>query len=122
VIWRYIAIVFGRGVRLRCPRCGKGKLFRHGYAMEECCAYCGWRFEREEGYWTGAMAVNLVVTELIVAAVVITLAVLVASGKLALVWALAFLPLPIVLPLLFYWHAKSLWMAIDFVLHPVALR
>jgi uncharacterized protein (DUF983 family) len=121
MIWHYIAILLWRGMRLRCPRCGKGKLFGHGYTMYETCSYCGWRFEREEGYWTGAMAVNLVITELLVAATVIPLAVLVAQGQLALVWALLFLPLPIVLPLLFYWHAKSLWMAVDFVLHPVAL-
>ena len=64
-------------MRLRCPRCGKGKLYSHGYTMYERCAVCGWVFEREEGYWTGAMAVNLVVEqEIVVAVVVIPLAAL----------------------------------------------
>jgi hypothetical protein len=29
------------------------------------------------------------------------------------------LPLPFILPLLFFRHAKSLWMSIDFMVHPV---
>ena len=29
------------------------------------------------------------------------------------------LPLPFVLPFLFFRHAKSLWMSIDFMVHPV---
>ena len=31
--------------------------------MVDTCPTCGLRFERAEGYWTGSMAINLVVTE-----------------------------------------------------------
>lgn len=110
-----------RALLLRCPRCGRGKLYTHGYTMYEACPVCGWRYEREEGYWTGAMAVNLVIAELIVAAIVVPLSAYVAIAHLSLLPLAFLLPLPFVLPFLLYWHAKSLWMAIDFLLHPVPL-
>ncbi len=111
--------LFWRAVRLRCPRCGKGKLYVRGYRMYEHCAVCGWRFEREEGYWTGAMAVNLVVTELLVAIVIVPLAALQAPPLP--VFAIG-IPAVILLPLLFYRHSKSFWMVIDFMIHPVRMR
>src|SRR5215469_13744403 len=84
---REAALLFWRAVLLRCPRCGKGPLFRRGYAMYERCPVCGWLYEREEGYWTGAMAVNLVVAELIVTAVVVPLSAYLALNHLSL-WPL----------------------------------
>lgn len=88
--------------------------------MYERCSVCGWRFEREEGYWTGAVALNLVVTELLIALVAVPLAISLAlSGKPITLLMVVGLPIPFVLPLLFFRHAKSLWMSIDFMLHPV---
>ncbi len=112
----YPLVMLWRGLRLRCPNCGRGRLFRRGYTMYDRCPVCGWKFEREEGYWTGAMAVNLVVTELLltVAAVILSIARVPILPMLAIG-----IPAAIVLPFLLYWHAKSLWMSIDFILHPV---
>jgi uncharacterized protein (DUF983 family) len=109
-----------RALLLRCPRCGKGRLFRRGFTMEERCAVCGWRYEREEGYWTGAMAVNLVVAELIVTAIAVPFSAYLALTHQSLAPLVFLLPVPILLPLLMYRHSKSLWMAIDFLLHPAA--
>ena len=109
-----------RGLLLRCPYCGKGKLFRRGFKMYERCPVCGWRYEREEGYWTGAIAVNLVVTELLIALVVVPLAVWLALNHQPITLLVAIgLPMPFILPFLFFRHAKSLWMSIDFMVHPV---
>lgn len=104
-----------RGLLLRCPRCGVGKLYRRGYQMYEACGACGWVFEREEGYWTGAMAVNLVVTEILIFAFVFPMLILQAPVVLTIILGLG---LAILTPLLFYWHSKSLWMTVDFMLHP----
>ena len=43
-----------------CPRCGQGAIFRlplwRGYlAMNERCPVCGLKFEREPGYFLGAL-------------------------------------------------------------------
>jgi uncharacterized protein (DUF983 family) len=107
-----------RALRLRCPRCGKGRLFSRGFKMYERCSVCGWKFEREEGYWTGAMGINLVVTELLV-----TAGVVVPSALQAPLLPLLSIGLSaaILLPILFYRHAKSFWMAVDFLIHPVLI-
>ena len=37
-----------------------GKLFRHWFTMVADCPRCGLHFEREPGYWTGAVAINTI--------------------------------------------------------------
>ncbi|HLI09811.1 MAG TPA: DUF983 domain-containing protein [Ktedonobacteraceae bacterium] len=108
------------GLRLRCPYCGKGKLFRRFYTMYDQCPVCGWRYEREEGYWTGAIALNLVVTELLIALVTVPLVIWLAVSGLS-IWPLVIIGIPmcVILPLLFFRHAKSFWMSLDFMIHPV---
>jgi uncharacterized protein (DUF983 family) len=46
-----------------CPRCRRGKIFRssilRGFArLNERCTICGLRFEREQGYFLGAMYIS----------------------------------------------------------------
>jgi uncharacterized protein (DUF983 family) len=38
-----------------CPRCRRGKVFRSTWRMNDACPVCGLVFEREHGYFTGAM-------------------------------------------------------------------
>jgi uncharacterized protein (DUF983 family) len=45
-------------VLLRCPRCFQGKVFRGSFAMNDPCPVCGIVFQREEGYFLGAMYVS----------------------------------------------------------------
>jgi hypothetical protein len=88
--------------------------------MFEKCPVCGWRFERESGYWTGAIALNLVVTELLIAIVIVPLAAWLAITQQPITLLIIIgLPLPFILPFLFFRHAKSLWMNFDFRVHPV---
>ena len=108
------------GLFLRCPYCGKGRLFRRFFTMYDRCPVCGWRYEREEGYWTGAVALNLVVTELLIALAVVPLTIWIAVSGLSIVPLIVIgVPMTVILPLLFFRHAKSFWMAIDFMIHPV---
>lgn len=51
----------GRGLTRRCPRCG-GRAFESWFRMKDHCDRCGLRFEREEGYWVGAVIINTTVT------------------------------------------------------------
>lgn len=113
-----LGLLLWRAARLRCPRCGAGKLYQHGYSMYESCQACGWKFEREEGYWTGAMAVNLVVTELLVLVAVLVPVILQAS--LIVILSVSF-AVAILTPMVFYWYSKAFWMAIDFMLNPTPL-
>ena len=50
-------------LRQRCPRCRKGdifrcSLFRGWLSMHERCPVCNLKFEREQGYFVGAMYVS----------------------------------------------------------------
>ena len=50
-----------------CPRCREGRIFRlpvwRGHlAMNERCPVCGLRFEREPGYFLGALYVSYMVS------------------------------------------------------------
>jgi uncharacterized protein (DUF983 family) len=54
--------VIWRGLRLRCPVCGEGKLFRTYFRMHEKCGRCGVGFAREHGQWVGSLDLNTFVT------------------------------------------------------------
>src|SRR5437879_13567044 len=87
--------------------------------MYERCPVCGWHFEREEGYWTGAIAVNMTVTALLIVIILVPVAIALATSQIpVLELMIVSLPLPIVLPLLFFRHAKSFWMSFDIMMHP----
>jgi uncharacterized protein (DUF983 family) len=42
-------------LRQRCPKCRQGPIFSGRTRMNEYCPRCGLRFEREPGYFLGAM-------------------------------------------------------------------
>src|SRR5437016_14375117 len=70
----YALLLLKRGLRQRCPVCGRGKIFSGWIKTYERCSVCNFAFEREPGYYSGAMAVNLVVSELLFAEICVTLA------------------------------------------------
>jgi|RhiMetdeSRZDD1v2_1073273.scaffolds.fasta_scaffold636161_3 uncharacterized protein (DUF983 family) len=45
-------------LRQRCPRCLQGPIYRLWLTMHEQCPVCGMRYEREPGYFIGAMYVS----------------------------------------------------------------
>ena len=53
--WRKVV---WRGLRLRCPVCGTGRLFRTYFRMYENCSTCGVGFAREHGQWVGSLDLN----------------------------------------------------------------
>jgi uncharacterized protein (DUF983 family) len=60
-------------LRQLCPRCRRGPIFRRSIfrgfpKMHELCPTCGLKFEREEGYFLGAMYVSYGVALVLIAA------------------------------------------------------
>jgi uncharacterized protein (DUF983 family) len=55
-------------VMQRCPRCCRGKMFRGSFAMNDPCPVCGLIFQREEGYFLGAMYVSYVIASVLLGA------------------------------------------------------
>jgi uncharacterized protein (DUF983 family) len=104
-------------LKLRCPVCGKGKVF-HGYLdTPDSCPECGFYFMRETGYFLPHAPISYLV---IVSAAAFAWAVLryilhIESDAIVLssmvVFAVAF----------GFWsnrYTKMMWMAIDLTLHP----
>jgi uncharacterized protein (DUF983 family) len=106
-----------RGLTKRCPWCGQGKLFRRWFTLIERCPKCGLRFEREEGAFLGAMALNYGVTGVaFVALVVVWLAVTLPNLELIPLMA-AGIGVTVAVPILFFPFSKTIWVAIDLLLH-----
>ena len=105
-----------RGFRLRCPRCGLGRLFRGPLAMRHNCPECHLRFEREQGYFVGAIYLNYAATVVLAMAGYFLLhryAGLSLRAQLGL-WG----TFCVVFPLWWFRYSKSLWLALDHYLDP----
>src|SRR5262245_50771374 len=105
--------VLGRALRLRCPRCGQTPLYAGWFAMRERCASCGLRYEREQGYFVGAIYVNYMLTAALGLGGVLLLDAWIGLS-LASQLAIA-VPVMLLAPLLFFRHARSLWLAIGYL-------
>ncbi len=110
--------VLSRAVHLRCPRFGRAPLFRSLFTMYERCSACGLVFEREQGYFVGAIYVNYAVTVGISIAGFFLLDRVTAphvSTQIA-IWS-AF---GIVFPLAFFRYSRSLWLSVEYLVNPEA--
>lgn len=98
--------------------CGSGHLFRRWFVIAERCPQCGFWFERVEGHWIGAIAINTIAAFglmllAIVVGVVTTypdvpfLPVAIAAVAIALVVPIAFLP-----------SSRTVWTAVDLWMRP----
>ncbi len=112
----------GRGLRLRCPNCGSPGMVGAWGRFAAHCPACGHRFEREEGYWLGAVLLNTVAAT---GAIVVVLVTLMATtwpevpvGVVTAVVA----AVGVIVPIAFYPWAKALWVALDLTVRPPEAR
>ncbi len=112
-------LLVGRGLRRRCPRCGGEGIFSSWANLRESCPSCGLRFEREPGYWVGAMIINTTLTFALFLGVFV-------GGMVGfwpdVPWA-GLLAVSIVVmggvPIAFYPRSKTTWLAIELSYHPL---
>ena len=89
------------------------------FDLAETCPECGLRFEREEGYWVGAMIINTIVT-------FGSFLVFFVGGTL-LTWpdvpwgALMAVTIGanVLIPILFYPVSKTVWVGMELSWHPL---
>jgi uncharacterized protein (DUF983 family) len=111
------AVMLGRGLTRRCPRCGQGHLFRRWFTMPPRCPRCGLPFERGEGFWLGSMAINLGVTELVFGVLLVTGMVLTWPDIPVFELTVAAIIVNAVLPLVLFPFAKTTFLAVDQLMH-----
>lgn len=108
----------GRALRRRCPRCGQ-PAFDSWFSLRETCQACGLRFEREPGYWVGAVTINTVV--------IFATFLLVFGGSVLLTWPevpwtgvlIVTLLVNLLVPTIFYPMSKTVWSAFELSWHPL---
>ena len=105
-----VRIAVWRGLRLRCPVCGRGKLFRSYLAMNSECSRCGVRFDREAGLWLGSMDINLTISLLLLLTPVIFLPDLGLKREL-LIWGAGSVTVPLVL----FRFVRGFWVALIYL-------
>ncbi len=110
-MWRIITILFN-SLKLTCPACGHGRIFRSRFTMNVRCPVCGVIFERDGGEVTGGMAINSLVT-----CTLMFLGAGLAFVKAVSLWMLfgGLAIFGVVFALLFYRHARALWVGIIYL-------
>ncbi|MGH9497517.1 MAG: DUF983 domain-containing protein [Terriglobales bacterium] len=105
-----------------CPRCRSARMFRRSIflgfpKMHERCPVCDLKFEREEGYFLGAMYIDYALALIVIVglAFLLWLATTWSFEKIT-VWAiLLFLPLAPALTL----FSRVLWIYLDWAIDPI---
>jgi len=112
--------MLGRAVRRRCPLCGYRPIFDGWFALKSRCPGCNFSYEREEGYWVGALIANIAAAEglfalLLVGGILLTYPDTPWTG-LMVAGAVVMVALPVV----FYPLSKMLWLWLDLsFIHPI---
>ncbi len=108
-----------RGLARRCPLCGSGGLFRRWFTIVDRCPRCGFRFERIEGHWLGALGMNSIVSfTAVLIGVVVAFLLTWPDGSTA-AGVVGVVVVAVAVPLVFYPVSKTLWSAIDLAMRPL---
>jgi uncharacterized protein (DUF983 family) len=108
-------------VRQRCPRCRTGEIFPHSIflgfpKMSERCPVCDLKFQREEGYFLGAMYISFGLALAIIALIAALLWIVTGwwMTKVTILAVVLFLPLAPTIALL----SRVLWIHLDQAFDP----
>jgi uncharacterized protein (DUF983 family) len=104
------------GIRLKCSRCGLGSLYEKPFRMRANCPSCGLKFEREQGYFVGAIYINYAATVAIAVPGFFILDVFtnISINQQLAIWV----PFAVIFPLLFFHHSRALWLVLDHLFNP----
>lgn len=111
-------ILVSRALRRRCPACG-APIFASWFTLRPACPGCGLVLDREEGYFTGALAFNLIFAELIWLGTLVTILVATWPSPPWTFLQWGSIVGMILFPVVFYPFSKTLWLAFDLFFRPV---
>lgn len=95
----------------RCPNCNRGKMFAGLFRMHHRCEHCGFDFDREQGYWTGAMFVSSFLPMFLVGPV--WLALLLSGQSTLLIFSVTIILLVALIPPIFR-YSRVIWLHMDY--------
>jgi uncharacterized protein (DUF983 family) len=107
---RQILTTVKRCLRLMCPVCGKSFIAQTPFKIRHHCPSCGALYQREDGFFVGALTINVVTTELIVLALYLVSLMLLSSYQTILI--ILFIA-GLLFPVAFYHHSWSIWLSLD---------
>lgn len=118
---RQMLRVMARGLTLRCANCGGGGLLASWFHLEHHCPHCGLQLERGEGedYFLGGMMFNIVLSELVYAAIMIAWMMITWPNVPWDLLEYVGIPFMVIAPVLFYPVSKTVWLAFDVLFRPV---
>lgn len=109
-----------RGLALRCPVCGRASIAERPFRIRPHCPRCGALFQREEGFFVGAIAINLVTTEVFV--LLVYGVCLLAGVKDFQLLLTSLLAVALLFPAAFYHHSWGLWLSFDHLVESLPQR
>lgn len=104
----------------RCPRCREGRIFRSSVRMNDPCPHCGLLFEREPGYFLGAMYFSYALGVVLLVPLYYLAKWLFPKLDVLVVPLIAFVPFLFFVPLIFR-YSRVLWIYFDRTIAPSEL-
>ena len=116
--------VLARGLVAACPSCGGRGLFHRSYGRDwmrirTACPTCGLVFERTHGHWIGAVAVNTVMTSVVMISAMVTAFVLAWPDLDVVPLLVPTVSASLVAPLALAPISRTLWTAMVVLVLPV---
>jgi uncharacterized protein (DUF983 family) len=116
---RRAGVVLGRALRRRCPYCGGSGIFAGWWTLRQRCPSCQVQFNREDGYFLGAYALNLVFAEILGLGLALYLLFGTDLRDLPLGWQMVIAGgLAVAFPILLFPYSRTIWIALDLMLNP----
>ncbi len=108
--------IISAAIRLKCPKCKTGALFLGLFKMHVQCPSCRFKFEREPGFFVGAIYLNYAATVAVAIPGYFVLDYftdMILSHQLVLWFAFGTL-----FPVFFFRYSRSLWLGLNFIFTP----
>ncbi|HEX8143139.1 MAG TPA: hypothetical protein VF553_11130 [Pyrinomonadaceae bacterium] len=100
-----------RCLRLLCPACGQSSIVQRPFKIKDQCPFCRSHFKREDGFFVGAISINVVTTEVVILALYLISMPFIGAYYQAVLSTL--FAVAVLFPLAFYHHSWSLWLSLD---------
>lgn len=100
-----------RCLRLRCPVCGHSSIVQRPFKIKHYCPTCDALFMREEGFFVGAILINVITTEIVILLAYL-ISLLFLSSNYQLILTILFIA-ALMFPIAFYHHSWSIWLGFD---------